>query len=84
MANFNIQFLDSDDDLSMLMQRDNENVNNIFIDDMEELLDSSRDSAVCSLVSVQVGDSNCDSDSEIINVAERYKPITEDISEDDE
>ena len=81
MANFNIHFPESDD-LSMLMQRDNEdsNVNDIPIDDMEELMNSSKDSAVCTIASFDGNKSG--SDSKIINVAERYKPMVEDISYD--
>ena len=50
MANFNIEFIESDDDLSMLTQRDNNHDRNVDENDveldMEELLNSSRDSAV--------------------------------------
>ena len=70
----------------MLTQRDNEdrNINDVVIDDMEELMDSSRDSAVCSLASVNCEQLDSESDTEIINARERYKPMVEDIGDDDE
>ena len=83
MANFNIHFLDSNDDLLLLTQEDNNrDVHNVALDvDMEDLMNPSVDSAVCSLASAHGNKS--DSDEEVINVADRYKPITEDIFDDE-
>ena len=83
MANFDVHFLDSDDDLSLLTQEDRSNernINDVPID-MEDLMYSN--SAICSLVSVSGEESDSDENSERICVAECYKPITEDISDSD-
>ena len=83
MANFIVHFLDSDDDLSLLTQENrNRNVNAEDIDvNMENLMDSSIDSAVGSLASFDRKDS--ESEPEMINVAEHYKPMVEDISDEE-
>ena len=86
MANFDVHYLDLDDDLSLLTQEDRSNernINDVPID-REDLMDSSKDSAVCSLASVGGEESDPDEDSERISIAECYKPITEDISDSDE
>ena len=53
MANFNVQFLDLDDDLSLFTQEDKpeRNINDVAIDNMEELLYLSIDSTFGSLAS---------------------------------
>ena len=83
MANFDVKFLDSDNDLSLLTQEDrNRNVNDQEINvDVENLMGSSIDSAVGSLVSFYGKDS--ESEAEMINVAECYKPMVEDISDEE-
>ena len=85
MANFDVKFLDSDDDLSLLTQEDNNgNINNVAIDDMEDLLNSSRDGAVGSLASVKCGDDSDTENGEVLPIAERYKPFVEDIRDGEE
>ena len=74
--------MDSDDQLSLLTQEDkNQNVNEVPID-MENLMDSSLDSAVGSLASV--GGDTSDSEPEIIYTAQCYKSMVEDISDGEE
>ena len=85
MANFDLKFLDLDDDLSLLTQEDKPEGTNIPIDDMENVMDSSLDSAVGSLASF---DRNCSefelSDPEVIDISQYYKPIIEDINDAEE
>ena len=85
MVNF-VHFLDLDDDLSLLTQEDRSSertINDVPID-MEDLMDSSKDSAVCSLARVGGKESDSDENSERICIAEHYKPTTKDISDSDE
>ena len=85
MANFNVKFLDSNDDLAMLTQHDRsrDGNNNEIEMDMEEAMNSSMDSAVGSLASVKHDTTDSEND-EIINVAERHQPMVKDISDGDE
>ena len=85
MANFNEHFLDSDDDLSLLTQEDRNVENNEVPIDMEDLLNSSRDSAVRGLANFNGNKTLEDEcDHEVISVSERCKPITEDTTDSEQ
>ena len=73
MAEFNVHFLDSDNNLSILTQEDNNingNVNDVAIDDIEELINSSKDSAVRSLASLKGDEDSDQENNEIIPIAQ--------------
>ena len=79
-----MKFLDSEDDLLLLTQEDRRNINDVPTD-IESLMDSSLDSAVGSLASFDGKNTDLDpeSEKELIDVAERYKPMVEGISDDE-
>ena len=84
MAKFNVQFLDSGDDLSLLTQeyREDRNINDVFLMTWRNYL-ILQGIVLLEAWSILIVSLNLTSE-EIISVAYHYRPLVEDISEDNE
>ena len=88
MANFNVNFIsDSSDDESIFItqQTRDDNVNNQAIEslNLEELMNSLKDSVVGSITSLDGSDMESNENEEI-PIASRYQTMVEEISDDEE